>query len=131
MAPLLRQFDEMGLHSHWIPAGKIVFRENEVAENVYVVVSGRLRLFHAKASGMLMWILARVICHMTSAIVVLIMIAGEEETVLEVGRGECVGEMALLAGDDSHSQSCSTVRDTEIVIMPRRALQSHLPNHSM
>lgn len=69
--------------------------------NLFQVVSGRLRVFHGTADG-------------------------EEKTVIEVGRGECLGEMALLAGDDVHSQNCITMRDSEIVMVPIFSIAFHL-----
>ncbi len=65
-----------------LPAGSIVFRENDDAHNLYVVVSGRVKVFRGAN--------------------------GRETRLAEIGPRECFGEMALL-DDEPRSATVETL----------------------
>ncbi len=69
--------------------GELLFREGEPADCLYVVRSGRLRALMKQEDG-------------------------SERVVGEIGRGEVVGELALLTGG-SRSASVLAVRDSELL----------------
>lgn len=71
---------------HWVDleAGQILFREGDAADAMYVVVSGRLRATRDEN--------------------------GTARTIGDIGRGETVGEMALLTGD-TRSATITALRD--------------------
>ena len=75
------------LDTHWLPGGRLLFQEGEIGDCLYIVAHGRLK----------------------------VMVDGdgdrEEQVVGEVGRGETVGEMALITGD-ARSATVVAVRDT-------------------
>jgi NTE family protein/lysophospholipid hydrolase len=84
-------------------AGTPLFKQGDPGDSLYIVVSGRLR-------------------------VVLTDPAGIERAMNEVGRGECVGEFALLT-QESRSATVYAVRDSNVVrlsqILFDRLLQQH------
>ena len=73
-------------------AGEILFREGDTADAMYVVVSGRLRATRDND--------------------------GETRTVGDIGRGETVGEMALLTGD-VRSATVHALRDCVLAGLDR------------
>jgi predicted acylesterase/phospholipase RssA len=73
--------------------GETLFRQGDPGNSAYIVMSGRLR-------------------------VVLDSVAGEERTLNELGRGEVLGEMALLTGDN-RSATVYAVRDTHLARISR------------
>lgn len=72
-----------------IPGGKFLIRQGESADSLYIVINGRLR-------------------------VTVINKDGSAKVVGEVGRGECVGEMALLT-DEPRSANVYALRDTSLL----------------
>jgi len=80
-----------------LQSGDVLFREGDAADALYVVVTGRLRVLVASPSG-------------------------AEVALAEVGRGEIVGEMALLTGDP-RSATVVAVRDTRLVRLSRAAFE--------
>ncbi|MBS2022569.1 MAG: cyclic nucleotide-binding domain-containing protein [Deltaproteobacteria bacterium] len=87
----------------WLPAGELFLREGEPGEAVFWVLDGRLRVFTQGE-------------------------AGSTLTLGEVGPGEAIGEMALLSGAP-RSASASTVFDTQLVWLTRRAFDGLLADH--
>ena len=77
-----------------LAGGETLFRQGDPGDSAYVVMSGRLR-------------------------VVVDVPEGEERTLNELGRGEVLGEMALLTGD-SRSATVFAVRDTDLARISRR-----------
>lgn len=75
-----------------LAAGEILFREGDSADAMYVVVSGRLRATREDD--------------------------GETRTVGDIGRGETVGEMALLTGD-VRSATVHALRDCVLAGLDR------------
>jgi len=75
-----------------LSAGEILFREGDSADAMYVVVSGRLRATREND--------------------------GETRTVGDIGRGETVGEMALLTGD-VRSATVHALRDCVLAGLDR------------
>jgi len=74
--------------------GETLFRQGDPGDSAYIVMSGRLRI-------------------------VLADLEAEERTLNELGRGEVLGEMALLTGD-SRSATVFAVRDTDLARLSRR-----------
>lgn len=61
-----------------VPAGKLLFKAGDHADECYVLVSGRLRIFSRRPGGV-------------------------AKTLLEASRGESVGELSLLTHGEYHS----------------------------
>jgi predicted acylesterase/phospholipase RssA/CRP-like cAMP-binding protein len=80
-----------------LSSGEILFREGDAGDALYVVLTGRLRVVVAVPDG-------------------------ESRTLAEIGRGEVVGEMALLTGDP-RSATVIAVRDTQLVRLSRVAFE--------
>lgn len=77
-----------------IPSGDVLMRRGERGDCLYLVVSGRLRVFVERTDGV-------------------------EEAIGEVGQGECVGEMALLT-EEPRSGTARAIRDTELVRLSKK-----------
>jgi len=79
-----------------VPGGEVLIRRGDAGHTMYVVVSGRLHVFVDRRGGA----------------------AGAGDVVREVGRGENIGEMALLTGEPS-SATVRAVRDTQLISLSR------------
>lgn len=86
-----------------LAGGETLFHSGEPGDALYVVISGRLQ---AVIEGE----------------------AGKEHIIGEIGRGELVGEMAVLTGDP-RSATIRAVRDSELVRLSRRDLLSLAKQH--
>eukprot|EP01006_Ploeotia_vitrea_P047981 TRINITY_DN67184_c15_g12_i1.p1 TRINITY_DN67184_c15_g12~~TRINITY_DN67184_c15_g12_i1.p1 ORF type:complete len:1393 (+),score=677.77 TRINITY_DN67184_c15_g12_i1:35-4213(+) len=90
LAPVRRQFVELGLQTAWFHSGEVMFNEGDESDAVFIVISGRVRMF----SG---------------------------PSVIEVGRGEPVGELGFIADHGStiprRTFTAVCVRDTRVVRM--------------
>lgn len=92
--PVLRQL-QSEVEIRTLAGGETLFRQGDPAEAAYVVMSGRLRVA-ARTDD-------------------------EDERVLnELGRGEVLGELALLTGS-SRSATVYAIRDTDVARIPREA----------
>jgi CRP-like cAMP-binding protein len=80
-----------------LPRGAILMRQGEEGDCLYLVVSGRLRVFGERDDG--------------SAV-----------EIAEVGPGEAIGEMALLS-NEQRSVSVDALRDTELVALSRAGFE--------
>ena len=87
----------------WLPAGETLLREGEPGDAVFFVLDGRLRVFTRGAGG---------------AVV----------AIGEVGKGESIGEMALLSGAP-RSASASAVLDTQLLRLSPEVFDSLLADH--
>ena len=88
----------------YLPSGSVLFHQGDPGDAVYVVITGRLRVVYRQPDG---------------------------QTVVlgEIGRGETVGEMALLTGEP-RSATVMAVRDSELARLSEdgfRALMSRKP----
>jgi predicted acylesterase/phospholipase RssA len=85
-------------------SGEALFRQGDAADATFFVISGRLRVVLEESAG--------------------------QRVLSEVGRGETVGEMALLTGDE-RSATVYAVRDTQLARLSeatfRRFVQRHPP----
>jgi NTE family protein len=95
---LIRAFDGLRLRT-----GEILMREGEVAENLYVVRHGRLRVTVQNEEG-------------------------EEVTVGEIGKNEVVGEMAVIT-DQDRSATVHAMRDTDLFQLPALAFGRLIQRH--
>ncbi len=77
----------------FIPAGTVVIRQGDPADALFVVMNGHLRVSVQRDKG--------------------------ETTIAEVGRGELIGEMALLT-NDTRSATVTTTRDSYLLRLPKR-----------
>jgi predicted acylesterase/phospholipase RssA/CRP-like cAMP-binding protein len=77
-----------------IASGEVLMRAGERGDCLFLVVSGRLRVFVERADG-------------------------AEQAVGEVGQGECVGEMALLT-EEPRTGTARAIRDSEVVRLSRK-----------
>lgn len=81
-----------------VPGGEVLLREGDAADCAFVVRSGRLRVTVAEPDG-------------------------SDRMVGERGRGDLVGEMALLT-NEPRSATVTVVRDSELVRLPGDALMA-------
>lgn len=81
-------------------AGEHVFREGERGEHAYIVESGDIRIARNRASG-------------------------EELTLAHLGRGDLLGELALI-DDQPRSASAIAMVDTELMTLDRHTFQTEL-----
>jgi NTE family protein len=80
-----------------LPGGEILFRAGDAGDSMYVVLSGRLRVSVERNDG-------------------------SEEIIREIGRGESVGELALLTGE-ARSATIRAIRDSELAMLSRPAFE--------
>ena len=85
-----------------LSAGERLFRQGEPGDALYVIVDGRLRVVAEEEEG--------------------------ERTLLELGRGESVGEAALLTGDP-RSATVYAVRDSHVVRLDATLFQRVVERH--
>ena len=78
-----------------LPGGQVLFRQGDPGDSLYVVLSGRLRPFYEEEPG-------------------------QDQVLWEVGRGECLGEMAILTGE-TRSVSVRAIRDSELLRFSKNA----------
>jgi NTE family protein/lysophospholipid hydrolase len=90
------------LDSRFLPGGETLFRAGESADAMYVVLSGRLRVWLERG--------------------------GVEQAVRELSRGQIVGELALLTGEP-RSATVRAIRDTELARLSRAAFDAVRQNH--
>ena len=77
-----------------VAAGEVIFRQGDIGQGLFLVVSGRLRVSVASdISG-----------------------DGHERVLYDVGRGAIVGEMALLT-DRPRAATVSAVRDSDLLLL--------------
>lgn len=80
-----------------LAAGALLFREHDIADDIYFVISGRLRAVHERA-------------------------VGGDDVLGEIARGETVGELALITGDP-RSATVVAVRDSVVARMSRETFK--------
>jgi predicted acylesterase/phospholipase RssA/CRP-like cAMP-binding protein len=86
-----------------LPGGRVLFNQRDAADCLYVVVSGRLRVSLEHSDG-------------------------TEQPLGEVGRGDVVGEMALLTGH-ARSATARAVRDTDLLRLRADAFNRLIEQH--
>lgn len=88
-----------------VPAGQAVFEQDDDPDGAYVVLSGRLRILRTDGDGAI-------------------------TTIGQVGRGELLGEMALLDGGTRLGRPVA-MRETDLAWLPRAVfddlMEQHLP----
>src|SRR5687768_11502629 len=72
-----------------VPGGELVIREGDAGDALYLVVSGRLRVYHE----------------------------GDDTVLNEIGPGGVIGELALLS-ERPRTVSVKAIRDTELLRLP-------------
>jgi CRP/FNR family transcriptional regulator, cyclic AMP receptor protein len=77
--------------------GEEVFKENDTANEVYVVISGKIQISKNKKSGKFSY----------------------EKIIATISGGEIFGEMALLTPNSKRSASAYVVEDTRIIVINR------------
>jgi len=90
-----------------LDGGRVLFREGDAGDDVYIVINGRLR-------------------------VVATDVEGRERALEEVGRGQAVGEVSLLTGEP-RSATVYAVRDSDLLRLSRAAFEelARLHPHAM
>ncbi len=86
-----------------LPSGEILYRQGEPGDSLAVVVNGKLRVISRRESG-------------------------EESIVAELGRGETVGEMAVVSGEP-RTATVMAIRDSNLAILSRAAFDRLLVEH--
>lgn len=86
-----------------LPSTKILVREGEESDSLYIVINGRLRIARYNEDG-------------------------TETVLLELGRGETVGEAGLITGE-SRSATVYAVRDTLLARLSKNAFNQLLVKH--
>jgi CRP/FNR family cyclic AMP-dependent transcriptional regulator len=94
-------FEEVGTQ-FTIPSGKVLYMQNDRSSNLYLITSGRVRMFCTGENG-------------------------KEITYRIIGEGQLLGEASFL----SHLQqaSISAVTDTSLITCPIQALYPHIYRH--
>ena len=87
-----------------LEGGQVLFRQGDPGDALYVVLSGRLRVERTDR--------------------------GRERVVREVGRGESVGELALLTGAP-RTASARAVRDAELLRLSRERFEALVRAHPL
>jgi len=85
-----------------LPAGQILFREGEQGDTLYLILSGRVRI------------------EIGSQISATSSIEKSGHFIAELGKGDLLGEMALLTGEP-RSATAVAIRDTQLARLDRRA----------
>ena len=83
--------------------GETLFRQGDAGDSLYIVINGRLRVAIQGQDG-------------------------KERSVAELGRGETVGEMAMLGGE-LRSATVYAVRDTNLARLSRASFDRHLAEY--
>ncbi len=103
-ANLFADLDEGGRaavedEAEWValPGGATLFRQGDPGDALYVILTGRVRVLVDSDDG-------------------------TPRAVAEIGRGESVGEMALLTGEP-RSATIVAIRDTQLLKLSRRAFE--------
>ena len=89
-----------GLQRKFLPGGQILFRENEIADSLYIVLSGCLGVVVRGSNG-------------------------HDILVARVAAGETVGEMGLLGGG-VRSATVEALRDTELLKLDKGSYEDLL-----
>jgi lysophospholipid hydrolase len=84
-----------------LEAGEVLFREGDIGDSLYVVVTGRVRMLAGTP--------------------------GAESAVRDLGPGELIGEVALLTGEP-RSATIAAVRDTELYRLSAESVELYLFN---
>ena len=82
-----------------VEAGEVLFREGDVGDSLYAIVTGRVRMLVGEP--------------------------GAERAIRDLGPGELIGEMALLTGDP-RTASVVAVRDTELYRLTAESVERYL-----
>ena len=85
-----------------LPGGERLFRQGDPGDAAYVVLSGRLRILREGEAG--------------------------PTVIREIGRGEVVGEFALLTGD-ARSATVTAIRDSELGRLPAAVFTDLMREH--
>ena len=86
-----------------VPGGTVLIRQGEAADCLYLVAVGRLRVTVTRDDG-------------------------GETLVAEVGRGEMIGEMALIT-NEARSATVTALRDSQVLRLPTRAFDDLVEAH--
>ena len=86
-----------------LPSSKILVREGEESDSLYIVINGRLRVVRYQEDG-------------------------SENALLELGRGETVGEVGLITGE-KRSATVYAVRDTVLARLSKAAFNQLSAKH--
>ncbi|CAL1533982.1 unnamed protein product [Lymnaea stagnalis] len=95
MSPFVRQID-FALDWQMLEAGKALFRQGDVSDSIFIVLTGRLRS-------------------------VITLVGGKKELVNEFGRGELVGIVEVLTQHE-RATTVLAIRDTELAKIPSELL---------
>jgi predicted acylesterase/phospholipase RssA len=82
-----------------VEAGEILFREGDVGDSLYAIVTGRVRMLVGEP--------------------------GAERAIRDLGPGEVIGEMALLTGEP-RTATVAAVRDTELYRLTAQSVEQYL-----
>jgi predicted acylesterase/phospholipase RssA/CRP-like cAMP-binding protein len=109
-APLFQAIDQAvlvelmpHLESVFLPGGETLFRTGDLGDSMYIVLSGRLRVYLEHSNGTV-------------------------EVIREIARGESVGELALLTGKP-RSATVRAIRDSELAKLARAAFENTLKRY--
>jgi predicted acylesterase/phospholipase RssA/CRP-like cAMP-binding protein len=86
-----------------LAAGEYLFRKGDPADCLYLVVHGRLRVLSEREDG-------------------------SEQTIGDLGRGQCVGEFGLLT-DEPRAATVRPLRDTELIRVSKAVVERLLDRH--
>ena len=87
------------------PDKSIIIKEGEIGDNIFYIVSGE----------------ANVSVHLP---------AGSDSTLIMLGKGEVVGEMAILSSNNKRSATVTSVSEIELLILSKKNYESLVENHN-
>ena len=96
---------ETELQMTTLRSGEILYRQGEPGDTLAVVVNGKLRVLARRESG-------------------------EETAVAELGRGETVGEMAVVSGEP-RTATVMAIRDSNLAVLSRQGFDRLLLKHPL
>jgi len=111
LGPTIRQFISLGLTREWYHAGDVVYRKGQLAESLYIIISGRTRLLHVSTSS-----LGSAGASVSGAPAV------EFRVDDDVGRGDSMGAVWTITGG-RHDTTCLCARDVEAVRMSKASFE--------
>lgn len=105
LGPTIRKFISMGLNRVWLRSGDVAFSEGDIAESMYFIISGRIKVLRNPSKG-----------------------DRPMAVTEEAGRGTTFGEESLLHGPH-HEATALCVRDCELVRMSKGSFESICASH--
>ncbi len=90
--------------SRHLKKGEILFRANEAGDTLYIIHSGKVRMYHLSESG-------------------------KEQLVRILNPGDFTGELAIFQATSLHENYAEALQDTDVCLIKREDLQKYLVDY--